>query len=1018
MSSRAREKGGCRSSFQVRRDGCMRRCPCALVAIAVGLLFCFAFVGEAAEPEVLWTLTSISSVTSAAVSDGTVYVGGDYTTLFEVSLDDGAVLAEHLVGTVGANPPSVASDGTIVCTTLDGKLLVLDPRTGEARTLDLESPIRTSAAVDFDGTVYVGADNGCLYAIDPGSAGILWSFDAGAPIRSSPVIHPDGHVLFGDDDGVFFALTPSGRLAWATELDGAVRYPAAVGPTETIYVGTTRGWLYALGASGDVLWEAKAGSLGIYSPVIGVWSDVYTTSLDGVLSGFSWDGRRLWSAPEASRSEHAEAMRAGSDWFVGSPCLSGSDVIYALTRSGVVEAYDVSGELLWEFDLAAEAGWMPLLAGSASDDDGAIDLGSSFGTPELALADGGVLLVAAGGQLTAISVDAYGPPFGGWPMFQRSASRVGVLDPWAVMAAAVPLSAKQPQLTTAVPDSWQPTTPMPTSLPESAVGATSVPAAGFATDAVWIDRTAPVRFRSTTIAPAGGRIVDMQWIVDGEVQSGGETLEVLFSELGEHTVTLIATDDLGQTDEYTEHLSVVNLSPTALLEIEPAEPAAGEMVRLSAGGSVDVDGGIVGFEWAFEDDVSIENTSEAVFQLAFADPGTYEVTVRVIDNDGGQSAAVREIHVASPDSGTPETEGGRYALVVGVSDYESWPDLAYGEADALAFLDFIEDPDRGGFPEESCRDLIGTNATQRNIKREIKWLLGEAGEGDLVILYFAGHGDQEKDFEGEEEDGQDEYLIPIDGTQDLFSTAIGDDDLCRWLSTLEGNGARTVLILDSCKSGGASRGEGSRIGMGDALVDISADTEQRVTLCASEEFESSYESDDLQHGVFTYFLLQGLGADETAPPRADTSGEGRVSIAELAAYLSAAVPTYVEETLGGGRSQHPVVIGDDKLIGEIWLSNPAAPVTGEIYMVREDLTRVLIQVDSAKKVEESDRFEVLRYVYDPDSRSVVAQIIAIVAVRGAVDDDLVLVSVEEHLMSEVAIVEGLPIRAMVRGEAS
>ena len=72
----------------------------------------------------------------------------------------------------------------------------------------------------------------------------------------------------------------------------------------------------------------------------------------------------------------------------------------------------------------------------------------------------------------------------------------------------------------------------------------------------------------------------------------------------------------------------------------------------------------------------------------------------------------------------------------------------------------------------------------------------------------------------------------------------------------------------------------------------------RVVLTASRASEVSEEREELGHGVFTYYLLEGLRG------KADLDGDGVITVDEVYAYVSRKVP---EAT---GQNQHPVKKGE------------------------------------------------------------------------------------------------------------
>ena len=67
-----------------------------------------------------------------------------------------------------------------------------------------------------------------------------------------------------------------------------------------------------------------------------------------------------------------------------------------------------------------------------------------------------------------------------------------------------------------------------------------------------------------------------------------------------------------------------------------------------------------------------------------------------------------------------------------------------------------------------------------------------------------------------------------------------------------------------------------------------------MIITASSANEVSEEKDDLQHGVFTYYLLEGLRG------KADTDQDGMVTVDEAYRYVSDKVPQAT------GQEQHPV----------------------------------------------------------------------------------------------------------------
>jgi len=64
----------------------------------------------------------------------------------------------------------------------------------------------SSPAIGSDGTVYVGAYDNKLYAINGKSGVKLWEFETGGWVTSSPAIGSDGTVYVGSNDNKIYAI--------------------------------------------------------------------------------------------------------------------------------------------------------------------------------------------------------------------------------------------------------------------------------------------------------------------------------------------------------------------------------------------------------------------------------------------------------------------------------------------------------------------------------------------------------------------------------------------------------------------------------------------------------------------------------------------------------------------------------------------------------------------------------------------------------------------------------------------
>jgi uncharacterized caspase-like protein len=132
------------------------------------------------------------------------------------------------------------------------------------------------------------------------------------------------------------------------------------------------------------------------------------------------------------------------------------------------------------------------------------------------------------------------------------------------------------------------------------------------------------------------------------------------------------------------------------------------------------------------------------------------------------------------------------------------------------------------------------------------------------------------------------------------------DDLQTIFDRIEAE--RVVMFLDACYSGAATAGGRTFAAKKTRATSIDEEFLARLTrargraiITASKTSEVSMELPELGHGIFTYFLVEGLrGA-------ADANRDGIVTLDEVYAYVAQQVGQ--KSRLVGG-NQHPVMRGE------------------------------------------------------------------------------------------------------------
>jgi len=248
-----------------------------------------------------------------------------------------------------------------------------------------------------------------------------------------------------------------------------------------------------------------------------------------------------------------------------------------------------------------------------------------------------------------------------------------------------------------------------------------------------------------------------------------------------------------------------------------------------------------------------------------------------------------------------------YGLIIGIN-YDTNPsinNLFFCEADATSIQSSLLDEKIGNWKTEELNVLLGEEATKDAILNGLSGLrdiINKADEKDLILVYFSGHGASIPDVDGDEADGYDEVLVPVDAQTDMFeniiaSTIISDDDLGNMFSSCKTE--KGIFIIDACHSGGVINkslaGTNIRVKSIDSINQKSSGGSGDLTITnfpvmtACSQNEVSYEDPTLWqgHGVFSYFLLEGF-----QNLKADRNKDNFITVKELFNYAENHTETY------------------------------------------------------------------------------------------------------------------------------
>lgn len=308
-------------------------------------------------------------------------------------------------------------------------------------------------------------------------------------------------------------------------------------------------------------------------------------------------------------------------------------------------------------------------------------------------------------------------------------------------------------------------------------------------------------------------------------------------------------------------------------------------------------------DWREKGPHAVGKTSFFFSQEINLQAGLNYIGIRAVDATGN------EIIKEYPVLYTPG-EVNKWAVVIGIGEYANpgVGNLKYSAKDAQSFYDYLIT--EGGFPQDNVLLLLNEKATLVGIKTALgKFLQEKAMKDDLVFIYYSGHGAPEINSSSTDGDGLTKYIVTYDADPDnLFATALPMDDINKIFERLQAG--KIVFFIDSCYSG-ASGGKTFAAGdvkagnISDNFLNQISSAKGRLLITASSANEVALESDTLGHGIFTYFLLQGLEGE------ADTNKNGFVTVDEVYQYL------YSNVSKESGNRQHPVKKGEAE--GEIIL---------------------------------------------------------------------------------------------------
>jgi formylglycine-generating enzyme len=252
-------------------------------------------------------------------------------------------------------------------------------------------------------------------------------------------------------------------------------------------------------------------------------------------------------------------------------------------------------------------------------------------------------------------------------------------------------------------------------------------------------------------------------------------------------------------------------------------------------------------------------------------------------------------------NGTVHAAGKKYALVIGVQNYDptQLTSLQHSEADAVAIGESLE---KLGFDvivmtrQASIPERVP--ATADDILTQIQRRIRDRDPDDTIVIMLSGHGVQLKSDPVKPDGTRESYFCPERTNLNDRSTLLS---LSQVVSVFqECKAGRKLLLVDACRNEVEPKavtdkgGSPVTIELDPAGVTRRTIPQGMVALFSCSPKERSFEMSGLSHSVFSYHVLQYLDgkADNNRYP------DGELRINEMATFVSHATRDYIDQYLG------------------------------------------------------------------------------------------------------------------------
>ena len=203
-----------------------------------------------------------------------------------------------------------------------------------------------------------------------------------------------------------------------------------------------------------------------------------------------------------------------------------------------------------------------------------------------------------------------------------------------------------------------------------------------------------------------------------------------------------------------------------------------------------------------------------------------------------------------------------WILLVGVNQYEDaeLPSLQYSALDCQGLGEALTEATDITREITLHHDFADNKPLLNTVRASLQCIISSAQSEDTILFYFSGHGILDSET-------QQVYLCLGDTQKKhLATTALPLNEILRLLGNCQAS--QQLVWLDACHSGGMTLRGTAKISLPNPTTQLVQVLRQKAQqskgfygLLSCDQNQQSWEFPELGHGVFTYYLMRGLGGE-------------------------------------------------------------------------------------------------------------------------------------------------------------